>query len=692
MKDRRTTMPFSHEFSSVLCSCPYLKRLQTGFSARALSWVMTFYVLLKSSLVCAITVGSGFSGMWFDPSRSGEGLQLEILDSDRALVEWYTYNDQGGQRWFQGVGQITHGVSGESIEFPQLYVTQGGRFGPTFNPADVHVQFEGKATLAFSDCDNGVFYYDAYGQSQTIPITRLTQTMGAGCAPLNGIPGQPTMAYAGQSGSWYDVSHSGEGFELQWMARDQAIVTWYTDDTLGNQVWLLGLGTEQNGSIVFDRMNRTNGPHFGVNYDPAMFQAEDWGSLTLQLDCNGGTAHYASNQLEFGTGDLSLTRLTKLKQPDCPTVKPKFTDLYDVSWTDLPIALGTPAVPNYFEGDSIADDGTVAAKRDGSLVLWHPDSQVWEDIPRQLAAVPVYISHDASAVIATEETGEVTQPDPQPIRTLKWQRSTGWQPLPGAAATFSIHYGISHNFSYVVGTGRSDPLGANYVWVRAVDGVQQLIPQDQRVEFPYAVSDDGNTVVGIGLRFPTEFPEPVAIRWDSAGLPVILHSSDGEELSVASACDATCNIIFGAGLYNYDPNHSHPGEAWYLKSDGTFGYLGALPEAYVTSRGYGVSDAIGDGSLAIGTYGTYQYINDPLSAAVARVYLWTEATGIVSLRSVVAELGIGDDDWGDIYTTRFSADGRKILISGIHARDPLVNGLDHSRVVVLQLVPKSASE
>jgi hypothetical protein len=660
----------------------FLRMIALGLFAAAV-------VLSNASAVSAVTIGSGFSAMWFDPARSGEGLQLEILDSDHALVEWYTFDEHGAQRWLQGVGQIVHGETGDSIDFPQLYVTHGGRFGPNFNPNDVQTQIVGSASLSFSDCDAGTFHYAAFNQSQTLPIARLTQTMGAGCTPINGVPGQPVMAYAGQSGSWFDLAHSGEGFALQWMSRNQAIVTWYTYDTTGNQIWLLGLGNEQDGSIVFDQLYRAHGPHFGTTFDPASFQADEWGSLTLQLDCNGGTAHYASSDGAFGSGDLSLTRLTQLERPGCPTVKPKLSDLYDISWTEIPIALGTPAAPNYIVAESIANDGTIAGRRDGHLVLWHPETQIWEDIPRQIAAQPVYIAPDASAVIATDE---ITADSTQPIHTLMWQRATGWQPLPGDAVSMSIHYGISHNFKFVVGTGRNDKLGADQTWVRAIDGSQQLMPLDHMVEYPNTVSNDGGTVVGIGLRFPTDFPEPVAIRWDNAGLPSIMHSPDGEELAVASACDANCNIIFGAGLYNYDPTHPHPGEAWYLKADGTFEYLGALPDAFVTSRGYGVADAFADGSLAVGTYGTNQYVGNPDSAAVPRVYFWTEATGIVSLRSLSADLGIGDDDWDDIFTTRFSADGRKILIGGVHTRDPLGNGLDHTRAVVLQLVPKSVSD
>ncbi len=219
------------------------------------------------------------------------------------------------------------------------------------------------------------------------------------------------MAYAGQSGSWYDVSHRGEGFALQWMSRNEAIVTWYTYDSQGNQVWLLGVGTEQNGSVVFEHMSRAHGPHFGTAYDPAAFQADDWGTLTLQLDCNNGTAHYVSSQAEFGSGNLTLTRLTNMKQPGCPTVKPKLTDLYDITWRELPIELGTVQNPNNLFAEGIANDGTVAGRRGGHLVLWHPDTQSWEDVPRDIAAIPVFISPDGSAVICNRQRQHHARPD-----------------------------------------------------------------------------------------------------------------------------------------------------------------------------------------------------------------------------------------------------------------------------------------
>ncbi len=393
--------------------------------------------------------------MWYDPARSGEGLQLEILTADSALVEWFTYNEQGGQRWFQGIGKIVHSASNDTIEFPQLYVTSGGHFGPDFNPSDVKVEVEGDATLSFSDCSNGSFQYHAYGQTQTLPVQRLTQTMGAGCTSINGIPGQPVMAYAGQSGSWYDVSHSGEGFELQWLTNNQAMVIWYTYDTSGNQVWLLGVGNEQDGAIVFEQMARTSGPHFGTAYDPASYQAEDWGTLTLQLDCNTGTAHYASSQTEFGSGDLTLSRLTTLQSPNCPTVvQPKLSDLYDITWDELPIEIGTPQNPTYLSAEAIAKEGTIAGRRDGHLVLWHPDTKIWEDIPRDISHFrrSTFRLMDRPSSRPTCSATWTTDTTPN-VHTLMWQRSTGWQTLEGDILISSLHRNVSHNFQYIVGGG-----------------------------------------------------------------------------------------------------------------------------------------------------------------------------------------------------------------------------------------------
>lgn len=642
-------------------------------------------IALFPALASAATIGSGYSGMWYDPARSGEGLQLEILDANRATVYWFTYDNNGAQRWFGGIGQITHDAAGDSIQFPQMYVTQGGKFGPGFNPDDVKFQTVGSVSLTFGDCNNGTFKYTAFGQSQTLPVQRLTQTMGAGCQSINGVPGEPVQTYAGQSGNWYDTSYNGEGFDLQWMSNGQAIVSWYTYDTQGNQAWVMGVGSQQNGAIVFDNLFTTSGPKFGTAFDTTQYQEKAWGTLTLTLNCHGGTAHYASTQPGFGSGDFTLTRLTALQQPACPYVQPKFSDLYSVSWDEIPVSDGTNTDPNAISVDTIANDGTIAGLRDGHLVLWHPDTRTWEDIQRDLGTyAPAFISPDGLSVVS------VDGPDSGPNHTLLWQRQTGWQVLPSMFDS-SFVYAVSHDFKTLLGGG-SAANGLFDLWVGAIDGTQNVLPSPPLFgQSMTVVSNDGNTVLGSYVPGGDLLTPTIALRWDSGSGPTVMHSPAGDTLSAATACDANCAIVFGSGFY-YPQYNSSPNsiEAWYLKNGSTFEHLGTLSDAF--SRGsmgwYWVNSATPDGTLATGSY----LVSDPVYGQAVRAFVWTQATSIVSVRSLVAELGIGDDDWSSQYTANVSANGEQILLRGWHKSTVYPQPDGYSRAVVLRLTAKASAD
>ncbi len=42
-----------------------------------------------------------------------------------------------------------------------------------------------------------------------------------------------------------------------------------------------------------------------------------WGTLELDLDCEGGTATYNSTEAGFGSGTLNVVRLTNIDQLGC---------------------------------------------------------------------------------------------------------------------------------------------------------------------------------------------------------------------------------------------------------------------------------------------------------------------------------------------------------------------------------------
>jgi murein tripeptide amidase MpaA len=118
------------------------------------------------------------SGAWFDPQRDGEGMTIHILPDGRALMFWYSDNNDGEQIWFVGVGLIDQATG--SIQFEVLNQTSGARFGNDFNPADVLRRNAGQASFT-PLCNDGVFDYsftDPELGSGTLQLVRLTRIVG----------------------------------------------------------------------------------------------------------------------------------------------------------------------------------------------------------------------------------------------------------------------------------------------------------------------------------------------------------------------------------------------------------------------------------------------------------------------------------------------------------------------------------
>ena len=58
--------------------------------------------------------------------------------------------------------------------------------------------------------------------------------------------------------------------------------------------------------------------NFLGEFNPETVERTPWGSLELDLDCNGGTATYSSTEEGFGTGVLNVVRLTNVVGLGCP--------------------------------------------------------------------------------------------------------------------------------------------------------------------------------------------------------------------------------------------------------------------------------------------------------------------------------------------------------------------------------------
>jgi hypothetical protein len=252
-------------------------------------------------------VEASTTSAWFDTDRNGEGFLFEILSSDKALVYWFTYDSIGNQDWYMAEGEIR----GNRIVFPELVQVSGGEFGPGFDPEKVVRTVVGSASFIWSSCSSGEMQWviDKDGEALRqgrMNLQRLTFVMGFGCGRL--IP--PERPEGRLTGSWFDPSHSGEGYVLEVLSNQQVLVYWFSYDSQGNRRWFFGVGEIVGETLQFSEMFTTRGGVFGPDFDPEDVAVVPWGSLDLELDCEDGTARFVPSEEGFPAGTLDLIHLT----------------------------------------------------------------------------------------------------------------------------------------------------------------------------------------------------------------------------------------------------------------------------------------------------------------------------------------------------------------------------------------------
>ena len=240
---------------------------------------------------------------------------LEILSDELAVMYWFTYDSEGAQDWYIAQGEIR----GNRILFPELAQVSGGEFGPGFDPDKVTRKVVGSASFIFSSCDSGAMDWliDNDGNDRRqgrMNLTRITRVMGLECGRLMGPPEIPE----GQlSGSWYDPTHSGEGYVLEVLINRQVLVYWFSFDPEGNRRWFFGTGVIEEEKIIFNEMFTTLGGIFGEDFDPESVELEPWGAMEMELECDSGVARFAPTEPGFPAGTLDLDRLTVLDGLSC---------------------------------------------------------------------------------------------------------------------------------------------------------------------------------------------------------------------------------------------------------------------------------------------------------------------------------------------------------------------------------------
>jgi len=257
----------------------------------------------------------GISSSWYDPALDGEGFLLQILPNKRAVVYWYTYDDDGAQDWLFAPGE----VRGNRIEFPILYRAVDGEFGPASEPEKFTLEKVGSASFIWSDCDNGSMSYRIGTRHGRMQLLRLVRLMGAECAETQAqTTPVPVPEEALLNGSWYDPTQNDEGYNLEILHDGRALVYWFSFDKQGNRRWFFGVGENRDGKLFFDDMLTTSRGKSGPDFDPDSFEIKSWGTLEMDLACNSGSASFNSTEDGFGSGSFDLVRLTRIDGFKCP--------------------------------------------------------------------------------------------------------------------------------------------------------------------------------------------------------------------------------------------------------------------------------------------------------------------------------------------------------------------------------------
>lgn len=157
------------------------------------------------------------------------------------------------------------------------------------------------------------------------------------CSVLNGMPSPraefsirqefapaaPAAYMNGHlSGSWYDPMQSGQGLRLEFGDDFTIQAIWFTFSPNGAREWIYAQGIFA-ANRTYITLDAHVGAGVGARFPPAFrssgVQFSPWGKMTIRFTgCNDATLDWKSTNPDYGSGNMSLKRLTSIKGLSCP--------------------------------------------------------------------------------------------------------------------------------------------------------------------------------------------------------------------------------------------------------------------------------------------------------------------------------------------------------------------------------------
>ena len=120
------------------------------------------------------------------------------------------------------------------------------------------------------------------------------------------------------SGTWYDPAKPRQGLTIEMHDRNEATVSWYTYDTNGQPMWLVGAGSADRSKLPF-AMSRvpSGGSPGGTAAAPAATE-QLWGNLVVDFTgCDAANLSWTPQAGSFAAGSMQVVRLTSVQGTRC---------------------------------------------------------------------------------------------------------------------------------------------------------------------------------------------------------------------------------------------------------------------------------------------------------------------------------------------------------------------------------------
>ena len=175
------------------------------------------------------------------------------------------------------------------------------------NPATV-ARWENGAWAGYED-SNGNDQNDSGGVDSTLGFSVVSEPLG-----------NPFVVEAGTSAAWFDPARDGEGFMLEVISAERAVMYWFTYDADGNQDWYVAEGEIKGNRILFPELLQVSGGEFGPGFDPDKVVRTVIGSARfIWSSCDSGAMDWIIEPDDGGKrrGRMQLTRLSRVMGIDC---------------------------------------------------------------------------------------------------------------------------------------------------------------------------------------------------------------------------------------------------------------------------------------------------------------------------------------------------------------------------------------